>query len=114
MYTIRQVTSAARQKQNIVLADGSTIGLTISFRSLQLGWFIDELVYQSFTLRGVRISNSPNMLHQFRYQIPFGLACYSVANREPMQAEDFSSGASRLYVTDAAEVEAFAEYLRGG
>lgn len=114
MYLIRQVTKDPKQKQTLILADGSSVALTIVYRPLQYGWFVDELAYGSFTLKGVRITNSPNMLHQFRNQIPFGFSCVSAAGREPMLIDDFYAGASKLYVLTADEVEEYAGYLRGG
>ncbi len=84
------------------------------FRPMQQGWFINEIAWNNFVCRGIRITNSPNILHQFKNQIPFGLACYSVANREPSLQEDFSSGASKLYILTEDEVAAYAEYLTNG
>lgn len=114
MFLIQQVTNNPNQKQTLVLQDGTSLTMTIQFVPMQYGWFITELTYQSFTLRGLRITNSPNMLHQFRNQIPFGLACFSAANREPSQQDDFSSGASTLYLLSAAEVVQYTEFLAHG
>lgn len=79
-----------------------------------MGWFINEISRNDFVLRGVRITNSPNILNQFRNKIPFGLACYSTDNREPAYQDDFSTGASKLYILSAEEVEEYAEYLSNG
>lgn len=114
MLLIQQFTADPLQQQQLVLPGGSTVTIQIYFRSMQYGWFINSLVYKTFTLRGLRITNSPNMLHQFKNQIPFGLACYSTANREPSQLQDFSSGASQLYILTAAEVAEYAAFLNGG
>jgi hypothetical protein len=116
MYQILQITEDALQDFNLVLLDGSTIQLEIYYRPMQYGWFINSLVYASasFTLQGVRITNSPNMLNQFRNVIPFGLACYTQNNREPTQQQDFSSGASQLYILTAAEAAQYAELLSNG
>lgn len=111
MYQVKNITSDPLQKQVLVLADGSSVDFTIKFVPMQVGWFIQELVYLNFTLQGYRLVNSPNMLHQFRNQIPFGLACYSTFDREPSLAEDFSSAASILYILTAAEVAQYAGYL---
>lgn len=113
MYEIQQVTSDARQKQNLILPDGSILSLTIYFIPMQYGWFITELIYEGFVLNGVRITNSPNILHQFKNQIPFGLACFSKSGREPSQKEDFSSGASKLYILTEEEVRYYSEQLSG-
>lgn len=111
MYLVQQITTDPLQEQTLVLPDGSPVFLQIYFRPMQYGWFINELTWGSFTIKGLRITNSPNMLHQFKNQIPFGLACFSNANREPMLQEDFSTSASKLYLLDEDEVEEYAEFL---
>ena len=113
MFYIQEITNDSKQKHNLILEDGSSVDLTIHFSPMQYGWFITELTYGNFTLNGLRITNSPNMLHQFRNQIPFGLACFSDADREPALQQDFSSGASKLYILSQAEVELYTEYLSG-
>lgn len=112
MYLIQQVTADALQQQTLILPDGSGILLQLYFRPMQYGWFVNELTWGTFTIKGLRITNSPNMLHQFKNQIPFGLGCFSAANREPTLQEDFLSGASKLYLLTEDEIEEFAEALR--
>lgn len=88
--------------------------MQISFVPLQYGWFITNLTYGSFIINGLRITVSPNMLRQFKNQIPFGLAC--VANkvtREPTQQQDFSSQSFNLYILSAAEVIRYEDLLSG-
>jgi hypothetical protein len=114
MYLVQQVTSDPLQVQTLILPDGSSLNMTTYFIPLQYGWFITSLVYGSFTLNGLRITVSPNMLRQFKNQIPFGLACYSNgAAREPSQQQDFSSNAFSLYILDAAEVAQYEQVLMG-
>lgn len=114
MFLIQNVTSNPYQKQAVVLENGESVIMTLYFRPLQLGWFVEQLTYQTFVLNGLRITNSPNMLNQWRNQLPFGLACFSTANREPSQQKDFSSGASKLYVLTEAEVAEYTEFLQLG
>jgi len=113
MNLIQQITSAASQSQQITLSDGTILTLQLQFIPIQQGWYITSLTYQSFTLSGFRISNSGNILHQYRNQIPFGIACFSNDQREPSLQQDFSSGNSNLYLLSAAETLAYAEYLLG-
>lgn len=115
MFSIQQVTNDPKQKQVLLLDDGTSLSLTIRFVPLQLGWFIDNLTYTAtgFELNGMRVTNQPNMLRQFKNQIPFGLACFSRSDREPSQQNDFSSGASKLYILSAAEVQAYEDFLSG-
>lgn len=116
MYLIQNLTQDALQTQTIVLpnTNGTSMTLTIYFIPMQYGWFITDLTYGGFVLNGLRITVSPNMLYQFRNQIPFGLACYcNGQSREPTQSQDFSSGAFSLYVLSQAEVAQYAEILSG-
>ena len=114
MLIIQQITDNPLQKTALVLPDGSQINLEIYFRSMQAGWFINTLTYGDFTLHGVRITNSPNFLYQWKNVLPFGLACFSTQNREPTQQQDFSSGASKLYVVTSDEVKQYEAFLSGG
>lgn len=114
MYLIPQITDAPLQTQTLVLADGSSLQMTIYFVPMQYGWFITELTYGSFTLNSLRITNNPNMLRQFKNQIPFGLACFSKADREPSQQADFLSGASKLYILSSNEVQEYEDFLQNG
>lgn len=115
MFLIQQITSNPLQDLNLVLPDGTSLDVSIYFRPMQFGWFINQLTYGTFILQGVRITNSPNILQQFKNQIPFGLACYSLpGSREPSQASDFSSGASSLYILTSDEVAEYTAFLTGG
>lgn len=114
MYLIQQVTDNPLQKQTLVLQDGTTVTIIMYFCPMQYAWFINSIQRGTFILRGLRITNSPNMLNQWRNLIPFGLGCFSTANREPSQQQDFSSGASKLYILTAAEVTQYAEFLSVG
>lgn len=112
MNLIEKLSSYPLQTQTLILETGETFSMTIYYRPNQTGWFINQLTYQDFELNGIRICNSPNLLYQFQNKLPFGLACFSKANREPMLQEDFYSGASKLYVLTEAEVQEYAAYLR--
>lgn len=113
MYKVNQITDDPLQSQRLVLPDGTTIALTLYYIQQQLGWFFRSFSYGDFVISGMRITNSPNMLHQYRNLIPFGMACYSKNDREPTQIGDFSSGASVLYVLTAAEVAGYTAFLNG-
>ncbi len=112
-YQIQTVTSDALQVQNFTLVDGSTVQITFYFRPRQNGWFIQNMTYGAFQVNEIRITNSPNMLRQFKNQIPFGLACITTQLREPTFQVDFATGAAALYFLDASEVQAYEDYLAG-
>lgn len=114
MLRIQNITDAALQQQTIVLPNGNSFNFTMNYIPMQYGWFITNLVYQDFVLNGLRITNNPNMLFPWINIIPFGLACFSPAQREPTQQQDFLSGASNLYILTHEECVAYKDYLSGG
>ena len=116
MLQINQITTNALQQQNVVMPDGTILTLVFYFRPLQQGWFINQLIWSStsFTLNGLRITNSPNMLNQWKNILNFGLGCFSSSTREPSLLTDFSSGYSNLYILTQSEVTQWNEFLTTG
>lgn len=116
MQYLTRITSDPYQKHTIVLDDGTSFILYLYFRPMQQGWFAERLEYPTldFLLPTMRICNSPNMLYQWQNKLPFGLACFSAANREPSLQDDFISGASKLYVLTEAEVQEYTDYIQNG
>lgn len=115
MYLIQRITTNPLQSQTLVLEDGTSFSMTMYFRPMQQGWFFNEISYgDNFLVRGVRVVNSPNILRQWGNILPFGIGCFSAGNREPSLQDDFSSGVSKLYVLNAAEVAEYSEFLRLG
>lgn len=113
MLTVQQITDAPKQKQTIILPDGSQFVLRIEYIPMQVGWFIREITHLDFRVTNVRIVTSPNLLHQFRNQIPFGLAIFTDGNQEPVLPGDFLSGRSKMYVLSSAEVDQYEAILSG-
>lgn len=111
MRIIEQITIDPLQQQTLRLPDGTSIDLTLYFRPMQQGWFINSLVYGDFILSGIRLTNNPNILMQWKNKLPFGLGCFSKSIREPSLQEDFASGYSTLYILSEEEVEGYSEYL---
>lgn len=114
MQRIQNITSVPYQKQTFILGDGTSVSITIKFIEMQQGWWITELIWGAFRLTGLRISNGPNILYQWRNLIPFGIMCTTEEGREPGLQQDFESGASKLFILDRGEVEAYREFLLNG
>lgn len=113
MNRIQQISQDPLQKQSIPLDDGSLVEMTLYYMPLQSGWFIRDLVYGDFVTHNIRVTNSPNILHQFRNQLPFGLACFTKGEREPTQQQDFSSQTANLFLLSAEEVADYTRFLSG-
>ena len=114
MNLINTISDNARQRQTFPLDDGTTFEMAIYYIPMQLGWFIEELKYGDFVLNSLRITNSPNMLHQFKNKLPFGLACISIDDREPSQRNDFATEKSSIYILNQEEVKEYEVYLSEG
>ena len=113
MNLIQNLTDDFKQDQNLILPDGTTMSMSIEYKPQQLGWFITQLIYQTFEVDNIRICTSPNILRQFKNLIPFGLACFTTGNAEPTTQEDFLSGRSQLYLLTSDEVIQFEHILTG-
>lgn len=111
MNLINNITDDTVQTSQLILPDGSQVQMTLEFKPMQFGWFIRSLTYKTLTIQGRRIFVSPNILQQYCNQLPFGIACSSVNNREPSQVQDFISGNCQLFLLTAAEVLAYTEFL---
>jgi hypothetical protein len=113
MIQIENWTSDPLQQQGVTLSDGTVLTLLIYYRPNQLGWFIQSLTWQNFTVTGLRITNNINLLLQWKNLLNFGLACTTVDGREPALIQDFSSGASTLWILEAADVLSLDTILAG-
>lgn len=114
MFYIQQITNYPLQTKMLNLPDGSLITITLEFVPLQKSWFIRQLVYGSTTINSIKIVNNPNILRQFKNILPFGIACTSTSNRDPMFSEDFQSGDCSLYLISRDEITQFEEFLSAG
>jgi hypothetical protein len=112
MYDVNQISSDPKQSQILYLPDGTAISVSFEYMPQQYGWFLN-LVYGNFVLNGVRITTSPNMLHQYRNLIPFGLCVSMVNNLEPTNQQDFSSGNAQMFILSSDEVTQYEVYLNG-
>ena len=113
MRTIQNISDNPNQKMSITIDDGTFFTMELQYMPAQLGWFITKLTYGTFVINTMRISTNPNILYQYRNQIPFGLACFTKDNAEPTLQQDFLSGASTLHLLSQAECETLSEIYSG-
>lgn len=112
MQQIDGLTTYPNQQLTLKLLDGSILKMTLIFLESQNGWFFKNLDWNNgqWIENGRRITTHPNMLRQYKNIIPFGLACYTINNREPTQQQDFTptevggTAASSLFILTAQEV----------
>lgn len=113
MFLIQKITTAALQKQTLVLEDGTVFSLTLYFQPMQQAWLIQNLTYLDFQINGLRCTAQPNLLFQWANKLPFGLFCLVIGNRNPSLQQDFASGNARLFVLNEAEKDEYTEFIRG-
>lgn len=113
MLLIKELTSEPKQRHTILLPTGEQVVLTLEYKPMQLGWFIQQIAFNDWEANNLRVVTSPNMLHQFKNQIPFGLACFVSDGHEPSLLEDFSAARAQLFVLTSDEATLYEEFLSG-
>ena len=114
MFIVDSISTDAKQRQSLTIADGTSFVLELEYKPQQYGWFITRLEYGDFLLTNIRVCTSPNLLHQYKNKLPFGIAVVSKNNFEPTQQEDFSLKNSIMYVLTDTESEEYLSALQNG
>ena len=103
MKLIDRITENALQTMILTGNAGQKIDLSMRYMPSQQGWFMD-VVYGDFSVYGVRVVASPNMLRGFRNKIPFGLLCTTLQGVDPYRINDFATGYAKMYLMTADDV----------
>lgn len=114
MFIVNSISADAKQKQTLLLEDGTKFQIQMEYKPLQYGWFFKSIVYEDFELTNIRICNSPNLLHQYKNQIPFGIAITCTGGFEPTQQQDFLERRAIMYILTQDECDQYTEYLQNG
>lgn len=103
MNLITNITDDVNQTSGIILDDGSTVQVTLSYIPAQKGWFI-SFSYGYFEVDLMRVVVSPNLLRKFRKIIPFGIAVTTLDGYEVVNQNDFTSGRASMYFLNSNDV----------
>lgn len=104
MRFLNNLNDAADQLMHVPLADGSIAQFEFIYRPAAQRWSLN-VTHPSLTIRGLNITQGPNILRQWRNVVSFGLAVISVTGLDPIQVGDFLNGNVLVYVMSAAEVQ---------
>jgi len=104
MKLITGITNDPSQRVRLVLADKNKASMTLWYSAGQLGWFIDLEYDDKFTLFGVRLTSSPNLLRTWRDILTFGLGVSTKGKGEPLRQSDLSDGTVDLYLLDGDDI----------
>lgn len=112
MTLIQEITNEAKQKHTIILPNGKSMVMILEFFPLQTGWFV-SFTYENFVINKMRVVTNPNILHQFKNLIPFGIGIYVSENQEALFQDDFSTKRAKLYLLTEEETQEYEDYLSG-
>lgn len=97
-YTVNNLTAAAVQTTNALLADGTIVTLTFRYRPAVQRWTVD-VERGTFVAKGLGLATNPNLLRLWRRVIPFGLAVSTKDGTDPFMADDLAGPTPRVTVT---------------
>ena len=104
MIVLEGIQNLGTQTLRTFASDGSTIEITLSYRPAIQMWFAD-IVNDDFSVYGMRVCNSPNLLQQYSKLIPFGINVNIPDGSEPFLVNDFSTGRVELGILTSDEVD---------
>lgn len=111
MYAVNQLTDDAFQTTVLQMPDGSTATLNLYFRASTPRWYFDFL-HPALPFGGPQgngLSVYPNLLRPWQNIVPFGMACVTLDQQDPVGNRDFVDGYATIYIlnsTDVLSVEA--------
>jgi hypothetical protein len=103
MITIQGLSSNPIQTFQTVSEDGSIIDITIRYHASSSMWFAN-ISTEDFTVNGLRLCASNNLLRQYKNIIDFGLLVSAPEGTEPILINDFATGRCTLNILSAADV----------
>ena len=104
MQIITSLTNYPNQMHRLVLENNETADFHLYYSARMQSWYFD-ITYKNWTINGVKIVLSPNILRQFRKVIPFGLSFMTNSYVEPFEVECFTSGRVEMGILNAEEVK---------
>lgn len=106
MQIIQNISNEARQKHTILLdEDSSRIVLEFTYKPDVIGWFLDVTYDKlNFSVKGLRIVTTINLLNQWRNILPFGILVSCKDSQDPLLLDDFLVKRAKIGITNKEEV----------
>lgn len=105
MLLINNITNDAAQQSTLTGIPGLQIGMLLRYMPRIQRW-IFNINYNNFTVNGLAVVASPNILRQWKNIIPFGIACTCAGGLDPFRIDDFSNGVANLYLLNSDDIAA--------
>lgn len=103
MRYINRLTADPLQISFLTGNPGQRITLKTRFLPRQRLWSMD-VTLDDFVLNGIILLNSPNILHGYANNIPFGILCTTLDGQDPYTLDAFATGYAKLFLLSADEV----------
>lgn len=103
MRLVNKLNSNSIQRAYLTGNPGQRIILDLRYLPTQQIWMAD-LQLDSFEVKGIFVTVSPNLLHSFHNVIPFGLVVTTDDGQEPRGVDDFDTGYAKIFLMDQNEV----------
>lgn len=106
MTLINGITAYPTQTLSVSDPNGNgDITFTLYYRSRTREWTADISFGDNFTVNGIKLVVSPNLLYQWHNNIPFGLLIQSKDGLDPLFIDDFiSNGRVKMFLLTSSEV----------
>lgn len=112
MKYIDRITNSPIQTMTLTGNQRQRINLTMRYMPSQQSWFMD-VAYQDFSVYGLQVVASVNMLRNYKNVVPFGFVCTTEQQIDPYRLDDFLTGFAKMYLMNEQDVinieEAFFE-----
>lgn len=103
MLYINKITSDPSQNINLTGIPNLNIAMTLRYLARMQLWVMG-LKFGTTTINGIMVTTAPNMLRQFKNNMPFGIACLKADGLDPYYLTDFSTQAANLYLLNSDDV----------
>ena len=105
MRIIDGIRATGKQRFRTTSDAGGPVEMILYYVPAIQRWKID-IESNTFVLKGLRLCYHPNILHQFKNRIKFGISIINTLDSgEPFLINDFSSGRFQLAIISESEVE---------
>lgn len=112
MQIIGSISESSNQLIKPRLEDGSIINLELKYFPAIQRWIIN-VTHETFTVNGINLCSSFNILRQWKNVIPFGIACLTIDTADPIFIDDFISGRASIFILNEEEIQLFEDYVYG-
>ena len=103
MKQITELTNDSKQLYTVIGENGEQIKFNLYYYATQESWYFD-ISYLTTTINGLKLTNFPNILRQWKNILPFGLACTVTDGFDPYYIDDFVNGRVSVFLLNSDDV----------